>query len=171
MAVGVELPGRSAGLITPRAGGGASSSSMPKVNLNEAYLQSNPGKKTKPGKVVGSNTEVVPIVAGQEVDMVERVVQGKSGVHAAITITEHGHGKFSKPSGTKAKGVVLKGSKENGNAGLKVRKNVSEQVRSIEASTPESHVGPTRAVISNEGILEASRMDPIMASEGKTARS
>ncbi|KAL4304236.1 hypothetical protein GQ457_10G006470 [Hibiscus cannabinus] len=65
---------------------GASSSSVPLIVLNEAYLQSNPGKKNKIGRVVAASTEVLPLITGQAVDMVERVVQGPRGVHAAVTI-------------------------------------------------------------------------------------
>ncbi|KAL4302835.1 hypothetical protein GQ457_10G004410 [Hibiscus cannabinus] len=80
---GVEDPERITSSIGRSLVEGGSSSSMPKVVLNEAYLKSNPGKKNKARRVMASSMEVVPMVMDSYIGPAKAVVNNEWDLEGA----------------------------------------------------------------------------------------
>ncbi|KAK8559287.1 hypothetical protein V6N12_042566 [Hibiscus sabdariffa] len=105
------------------------------VTRNDAYLASNPGKKTKAQKKVVAKPTIVPLVEGSTPTVVEHTPRINNGSHSAIRILEEGktsknstRGKL-KVANTLNKGVKIKKCSDN-NA---VVSNVVEWVKSAQA--------------------------------------
>ncbi|KAK8517562.1 hypothetical protein V6N13_127731 [Hibiscus sabdariffa] len=99
------------------------------TNRNEAYMTSNPDRKSKASKRVTESINVVPIVRGKEITVVEHTPRVATGSHAAVRINEEGNSGVNyakKP--LKGDGGVRKGLKESTRKGLHVKKPSASRV-------------------------------------------
>ncbi|KAK8648910.1 hypothetical protein V6N13_129652 [Hibiscus sabdariffa] len=100
------------------------------TNRNEAYMTSNLDKKSKASKRVTESINVVPIVRGKEITVVEHTPRVATGSHAAVRINEEGNSGVNyakKP--LKGDGVARKGLKESTRKGLHVKKPSASRVQ------------------------------------------
>ncbi|KAK9016991.1 hypothetical protein V6N11_079481 [Hibiscus sabdariffa] len=139
----------------------------------EAYITSNPLKKSKASKVAASGAKVIPIKPGNPVVVVEHHSTKNASEHQAVSLLEYGHGNSTPEASMRFKnrGIKLKMAKENNRQGLMIRKpapaktvsclvltewveNVNAQLNTIETQQITDLDVSSRLIVNQGGLLE-----------------
>ncbi|KAK9011706.1 hypothetical protein V6N11_039789 [Hibiscus sabdariffa] len=178
-----EVP-PSSNVIARKASGPSSSSTVGAelphgVRKNAAYLASNPPRKSKAVVSPVSHPEVLSMVSGQPVVVVEHRPPKDLLNHRDVALMEHGHGKETSGvvAGGNGRGFKVRSAKENHKPGLMVRKpsqaktinrpvltdwvdNVQAQLDTIAKHKETTPAGTLKVVINHDGFLEVQPLVP-----------